>query len=488
MINPIFKSEFDKNFQNISTSDQILALERFSDFLFSGIDSSLFVLRGYAGTGKTSLMAAVVKSLEAMDIQCVLLAPTGRAAKVMSRFADHPAFTIHKAIYRQKSLSLNPDFDLGFNSRKGALFIVDEASMISDRPDDGRMQESLLQSLMTFVYGRDQGCRLVFVGDDAQLPPVGEDMSPALSAQVMRSYAMRVYETTLREVVRQADSGGILWNATMLRKALDGDTLAGLPRIRFQEFADIKAVPGDMLIDTLAECYDKSGMEETMVVCRSNRLANIYNNGIRSQILWRESELETGDLVMVAKNNYYWTDKLRKENENNRTKDALMDFMANGDIAVVRRVRNVRSFYGFNFADCELAFPDYDDLEIEATVLLDTLHAEAPALTQAQNEKLFNNVMEDYMDIPSQQERLKQLRNDPYYNAVQLKYAYAVTCHKAQGGQWENIFIDQGFVPEDTSIKEYYRWLYTAMTRATNNLFLVNWKDSQTEDTSSVSA
>ena len=270
-------------------------------------------------------------------------------------------------------------------------------------------------------------------------------------------------------------------NATNIRYVLENALFEQLPKIRFTQFADVKAVPGDELIDTLADCYERDGIEETMVVCRSNKTANIYNNGIRNRILWREDELESGEFVMVAKNNYYWTAQtVEDSNEPNRKNK--MDFIANGDIAKVQRVRNVREFYGFRFADCTLEFPDYDDEEFDITVILDTLQAEAPALNEEQQERLFNKVMEDYFDVPLKTDKLKKLKQDPYYNALQIKYAYAVTCHKAQGGQWTNIFVDQGFIPEDTDIRDYCRWLYTAMTRATKRLFLVNWKQKQTDE------
>lgn len=486
MINAFFQAEFLRFFNNPPTTDQIFAFQQINDFVFDPDLMSAFILRGYAGTGKTSLVAAVVNALEALNIKCLMLAPTGRAAKVLSAYARRPAFTIHKAIYRQKNYNARPDFDLGFNNMHNVLFVVDEASMVSGLPNESALKESLLEGLMSFVYGRATGCRIMFVGDDAQLPPVGETDSPALRSGIIKQFGVKVYEAQLNSVVRQEEMSGILYNATVVREQLTSAQPLGLPNILFEGFDDIFNIPGNNLIETLTEAYQKDGIDETMVVCRSNKLANIYNNGIRNQILWRESELETGDYVMVAKNNYYWTDKLKAEKaaEANVTQQIMrqpigdvMDFVANGDIAVVQRVRNQRELYGFKFADCMLRFPDYEDFELEATVLLDALQAEAPALTSEQSDRLYNEVMEDYMDIPSKAERIKKLRQDPYFNALQLKYAYAVTCHKAQGGQWTNIFVEQGFVPEDTSVMEYDRWLYTAITRATGKLFLVNWKN-----------
>ncbi len=484
MINPIFYTQFLRFFNNQPNSDQILALQDINDFVFGQNPYSVFILKGYAGTGKTSLVAAVVNALNDVNVKCMLLAPTGRAAKVLAGFAKHPAFTIHKVIYRQKNYKANPDFDLGFNTRRNVLFVVDEASMISSNPDAQNMRESLLEGLLSFVYGRGNGCRLMLIGDDAQLPPVGEDDSPALKPEVISRFGLTVFEAQLNEVVRQDRLSGILWNATNIRQVVAMREKAGIPVVRFDGFTDIVNIPGNDLLETITTCYQNDGIDETIVICRSNRLANIYNNGIRNQILWRENELEAGDFVMVAKNNYYWTDKMncqqRSQQETAQTRhDQLdeMDFVANGDIAVVKRVRNIRELYGFKFADCILEFPDYHDFELEATVILDALQSESPAISPQQSEQLYNQVMEDYMDIPQQSERLKKLRQDPYYNALQLKYAYAVTCHKAQGGQWMNVFVEQGFVPEDTSPLEYSRWLYTAITRATGKLYLVNWKN-----------
>lgn len=477
-----FKADFLRNFHNLPTTDQSMALDKMTDFIFDTTPNSVFLLRGFAGTGKTSMLAAMVRTMERSGILCVLLAPTGRAAKVFSHYAEHPAYTIHKMIYRQRTLDFNPSFSLGFNAMKNVVFIVDEASMISDVPNEMQMRESLLESLLRFVYGNDRGCRLILLGDTAQLPPVGEADSPALRRSVLERYGMTVSAASLTTVVRQDEQTGILWNATRVRTIIEREFFGELPKIRFTSFADVKNIPGDQLIETLSDCYHNYGLEETMVVCRSNKRANIYNNGIRSQILWRESELETGDLVMVAKNNYFWAEAAHKDDPapSSEDDDGRLEFVANGDIAEVQRVRNIRELFGFRFADCTLFFPDYEE-ELDATVLLDTLQAEAPALTPQQSEQLFNNVMEDYMDIPLKQERLKKMRRDPFYNALQLKYAYAVTCHKAQGGQWTNIFIDQGYIPEDTSVKEYCRWLYTAMTRATSRLYLVNWRESQSE-------
>ena len=286
----------------------------------------------------------------------------------------------------------------------------------------------------------------------------------------MEGYGLEVMEANLTQVVRQAESSGILWNATALRKLLVQDECYSLPKIRITGFPDVKVVPGNELMEALEACYDNDGLEETIVVCRSNKRANIYNNGIRSRILWREDELNNGDLLMIAKNNYYWTEQ---------EKD--MDFIANGELAVVQRVRRQSELYGFRFVDATLTFPDQDNYELDANLLLDTLQSESPALTRADADRLFNAVLEDYADIPLKRERMKKMKADPYYNALQVKYAYAVTCHKAQGGQWKNVFIDQGYMSDEYLSPDYFRWLYTAFTRATGTLYLVNYPQEQTE-------
>lgn len=455
------------------TEGQRKVIGMMADFLVSGDKDGVCLLRGYAGTGKTSLLGALVRTLEELKQKVVLMAPTGRAAKVFSLNAGHPAFTIHKRIYRQKSFSNETDnFMQNVNLMKHTLFIVDEASMISGAHGNGGMYYGtgcLLDDLIQFVYS-GEGCRLVLVGDSAQLPPVGEELSPALSAEALRGYGLRVWEGELTQVVRQREESGILWNATALRYAISADECTGLPRVRLNGFPDIRRVPGDELIETLEECYARVGTDQTIVVTRSNKRANIYNNGIRGRILGREEELTGGDLLLVAKNNYYWAGAQKCEK---------FDFVANGDMAVVRRFRRERTLYGFRFADVLLRFPDYDDYELEATVLLDTLQSEAPALTREQGDALFRAVEEDYADVTVKRERMKKIKNDPYFNALQVKYAYAVTCHKAQGGQWQKVFVDQGYMTVDMLTPDYFRWLYTAFTRATETLYLVNWPKEQ---------
>ena len=453
-------------FGHVPTAEQEKAMDTFARFMTDRDERAVMVLRGAAGTGKTSLSAAFVRALVSLQQKLVLLAPTGRAAKVFSLYAGHPAYTIHRRIYRQKSIE--GAFDLNYNSAHDTLFMVDEASMIANSSNYGESifaGGQLMDDLMRFVYN-DRNCRMMLIGDRAQLPPVGETESPALQSDVLRSYGLHVYECNLNEVLRQSEESGILWNATEVRHLMYCG-MYELPKVRFNGFADIRNVPGDELIEQLASSYSQVGLDDTIVVTRSNKRANIYNHGIRNTVLDREEELCSGDQIMVVKNNYYW----RKE-----------EFIANGDRAVIRRVRHVHEQYGFRFADVTMTFPDYDDYELTATVLLDTLTSEAPALTREQQEILYNKVLEDYADVPQKPERLKKVKEDKYYNALQVKFAYAATCHKAQGGQWAHVYVDQGYMTDDMLTPEYMHWLYTAFTRATEKLYLVNWPKTQTDD------
>ena len=522
MIFDYFKELILNNFGHNPTSQQEEVVEALAEFILQDTASgeasdkpsdlarndTVFILRGYAGTGKTSLVSALVKTMEQLERQCVLMAPTGRAAKVFSLYSGHEAFTIHKRIYRQKSIDDDTVFSMGYNTMKNALFIVDEASMISNDPAKSQLStfnsqlSTLLDDLIQFVYS-SPGCRLILMGDTAQLPPVGDTRSPALQPDVLRSYGLHVTCKTLTQVVRQRDLSGILQNATQLRQKADplcpSDIFNGLctpfgsPVIGGQKPSmgrknsliqftpDVRNIPGNELVEAIADCYHNYGTDDTIVVCRSNRRAHIYNMGIRNQILDREEELSRGDMIMIVKNNYYWkVDVLPHSGESEGA--SSLSFIANGDIAQVLRVRNERELYGFRFADCELRFPDYDDMELTATVLLDTLHTEAPALPHEMSEQLWNRVLEDYADIPTKKERMQKMKEDPYLNALQIKYAYAVTCHKAQGGQWSQVFIDQGYVTPEMMGTDYYRWLYTAFTRATDRVYLVNWPKEEIGD------
>lgn len=470
MINNYLEQQIKENFQYEPTFEQELAIKSLSTFLLSRQTETVFLLRGFAGTGKTSLVGALVRAMDELKQKAILLAPTGRAAKVFSQYAGHPAYTIHKKIYRQKSFSNETsNFSLNDNLNSHTLFIVDESSMIANSGLSGSLFGSgrLLDDLIQFVYS-GTACRLLLMGDTAQLPPIGEAESPALSMEVLKGYGLHVQEICLSQVVRQANNSGILWNATELRRYISEENYQSFPKIRINGFADIHLLPGNELIDTLNSCYERDGMDETIVICRSNKKANLYNNGIRNTILYREDELNSGDILMVAKNNYYWTDE---------NKD--IDFIANGDIAIVRRVRRTKELYGFRFAEVTLSFPDYHDFELDANLLLDTLQSDSPALSKEQNDRLFYTILEDYADITVKKERMKKMKADPHYNALQVKYAYAITCHKAQGGQWKNVFLDQGYITEDNLGADYYRWLYTAFTRATDKLYLVNWPKEQ---------
>lgn len=470
MLNNDLSQQIKRNFSYKPTEEQENALNSFSNFLLSPSSEKIFVLRGYAGTGKTSLVSALVKTLGEVGRKCVLLAPTGRAAKVFSLYSHHPAYTIHRRIYRQRVFSGDMEnFTLNTNLHRQTLFIVDEASMIANEGLSGASFGTgrLLDDLIEYVYSVP-GCSLMLVGDTAQLPPVGEEQSPALSVPVLQGYGLEVTECLLTQVVRQAADSGILYNATLLRHSIMKDACFGLPSVRIGKFPDVKVIQGGDLIEAISDSYDKVGMDETIIICRSNKRANLYNRGIRNTILYREDELNAGDVLMVAKNNYFWGADCKE-----------LDFIANGDVAVVRRVRRVREMYGFRFADVVLRFPDYGDLELEVTLLLDTLHTDFPSLPREQGEKLFEAVFEDYAHLSSKRERIKKIKEDPYYNALQVKYAYAVTCHKAQGGQWQRVFLDQGYLTDEMFSPDYYRWLYTAFTRATETLYLVNWPKEQ---------
>ena len=469
------------------TPEQAQALDVFVQFMADSNPHAVMILRGSAGTGKTSLSGAIVRTLRAVRQKVMLLAPTGRAAKVFSLNSGMPAYTIHRRIYREKAFAgVDGQFNLNDNLYTDTLFMVDEASMIANLGLGGTTFGSgcLLDDLIHFVYqGRND--RLLLIGDKAQLPPVGEEESPALSAAMLQGYGLSVYECDLNEVVRQSQQSGILFNATRIRQMITHDDITQLPKIRFSGFSDIREMPGAELIEALGDSYHQVGLDDTIVVTRSNKRANIFNQGIRNMVLDREEELESGDMLMIVKNNYYWMEEERKkikESEERKVQsNELPAFLANGDRAKVMKVSRRIDLYGFHFATLLLKFPDYDNHELEATVLLDTLTSEAPALTHEQQEQLFHKIEEDYQDIPLKADRMKAIRQDPYFNALQVKFAYAVTCHKAQGGQWSHVYVDQGYMTDDMLTPDYIHWLYTAFTRATEMLYLVNWPKTQVE-------
>ena len=468
------------------TQEQANALDVFARFLTDRNPQVVMILRGSAGTGKTSLSGAIVRTLQAIRQKVMLLAPTGRAAKVFSLNSGTPAYTIHRRIYREKSFSgVDGQFNLNDNLFTDTLFMVDEASMVANMGLGGMSFGSgcLLDDLVHFVYqGRND--RLMLIGDKAQLPPVGEEESPALNAAMLQGYGLTVYECDLNEVLRQSEQSGILYNATMIRQMITHDDITQLPKIRFTGFSDIRQMPGAELIEALADSYHHVGLDDTIVVTRSNKRANIFNQGIRNMVLDREEELSQGDILMIVKNNYYWMEEERKkikEKDNQVPSNDIPAFLANGDRAKVLKVRRRIDLYGFRFATLLLQFPDYGNYELEATVLLDTLTSEAPALTHEQQEQLFHQIEEDYQDVPLKADLMKAIRQDQFYNALQVKFAYAVTCHKAQGGQWAHVYVDQGYMTDDMLTPDYIHWLYTAFTRATEMLYLVNWPETQIE-------
>ena len=469
MIADELKHRVHEAFGHIPTAEQEHGIDVFSLFLNDRMPNAVMVLRGSAGTGKTSLAAAFVRAMISLKQKLVLMAPTGRAAKVFSLYAGHSAFTIHRRIYRQKTAGDLSSFNLNDNLHSHTLFMVDEASMISGSPSSDTFGSgSLLDDLIRYVY-QGVDCRLLLVGDTAQLPPVGEEEAPALMTDVLRGYGLKVYECDLNEVLRQSQESGILWNATMIR-SLRYEDVVSAPKLLVKPFADICVVLGDELIESLASSYSRVGVDETIVVTRSNKRAIIYNEGIRRTVLDREEMLSRGDQLMIVKNNY------------SVSGEGAPPFLANGDRCVVQRVRNNRELFGFRFANITVQFPDYDDFELTTTALLDTLSSEAPALTREQQEQLYQQVMADYADIPLKAERVKKLKSDAYYNALQIKFGYAVTCHKAQGGQWAHVYIDQGYMTDDMLTPDYFHWLYTALTRATEKVFLVNWPKTQCEE------
>lgn len=468
-----------QQFELQPTTEQKQVLTQFAQFMMDEDPHVVMIFCGSAGTGKTSLASAIARTMVKLEQKVMLLAPTGRAAKVFSVHSGQPAYTIHRQIYRQKSFDSDGGvFNLNFNRNSDTLFMVDESSMIANQ---GQMDSSfgsgcLLDDLVQFVYS-GRNCRMILMGDAAQLPPIGEEQSPALSSDFMEGYGLKVYECRLDNVLRQSEESGILYNATLIRTHIMRDELTQLPQIHFDAFADIVVVSGNELIETLNSSYSEVGVDETMVITRSNKRAHIYNQGIRQTILGSEEELSTGDMLMIVRNNYHWVQPPTNNEEQDTTS---MTFLANGDRAMVQRVRNIRELYGFRFADVWLQFPDYNNYELEATIILDSLHTEAPALSREQNERLFNEVLADYADIPRKQDRVKKLREDIFLNAVQVKYAYAITCHKAQGGQWAHVYVDQGYMTDEMLSTDYLHWLYTAFTRATEKLYLVNWPKSQT--------
>ncbi len=460
------------HFPHQPTEGQCEACRRMAAFLFDSDPMAAFVLKGYAGTGKTSLVSALIQSAPAMNIKTLLLAPTGRAAKVLSGYSGQPAFTIHKRIYQTLTDSSGMvHLCRAQNKHRYTLFIVDEASMIGLRSEGDSARSSLLDDLIDYVVEGDH-CRLMFIGDTAQLPPVGAEDSPALSLEFLKmSTPLHIYSCTLTEVVRQQRTSGILYNATLLRSQIvrmEESDEPTMPLFDLKDCTDIQRLGGTDLEEVLNSEYSARGEEGVAIVTRSNKRANLFNQSIRNRVLYREEEVNAGDYLMVVKNNYHWLDK-----------DCGIGFIANGDIVEVLSVRNVEELYGFRFADASLRFVDYPDAPtVDCKLLLQTLHSEAPALTKEESQRLFEAVMADYADMPYKADRLRAVKQNPYYNALQIKFAYALTCHKTQGGQWETVIVDQGYMTDEMVNREYLRWLYTAVTRATGKVYLLNFNDN----------
>jgi exodeoxyribonuclease-5 len=463
MLRKFISSKILENLEFQPTPGQVAMIDELGVFLASEDHSEVMMVRGYAGTGKTTLVNSLVKTLSSMKQKSVLLAPTGRAAKVLSAYTNNTAWTIHKKIYRQKSGKDGlGDFVLDRNLHKNTYFIVDEASMIGDRsPDAVFGTGDLLRDLLDYIE-MGTACRLILVGDTAQLPPVGLDISPALSKERMEQLGYVVREIEMTDIVRQAGGSGILYNATAIRNLIT-QRVADYPGFNFDEFDDITMLEGSDILEAISSSYDRFGTGETIVVTRSNKRANRFNAGIRSQILWREEKVSPGDRLMVVKNNYFWKDA-----------EKSIDFIANGDIITVERVLQTEEVHGHRFSDLEVSLPDYGNLTLQVKVLLDVIDLEVPSLGREQQRSLYMSVAEDYPDAINRRQVATKIAVDPYYNALQVKFAYAVTCHKSQGGQWKSVFLDQGFFTEEMLNLDYLRWLYTAFTRASEHLYLVN--------------
>lgn len=463
MLRKYIAEKLVENLEFQPTIGQIEMIGELGGFLASDDRSEIMLVKGYAGTGKTTLVNSLVSTLASLKQKSVLLAPTGRAAKVLSAYTHQQAWTIHKKIYRQKAGRDGlGEFVLDRNPHKNTYFIVDEASMIGDQsPGSYFGSGNLLRDLLDYVeMGTD--CRLILVGDTAQLPPIGLDRSPALNPERLIQYGYHVREIEMTDVVRQSVDSGILHNATCIRTLIT-QRIEDYPVFNFEPFSDITLLGGDQLLESISASYDRYGAGETIVVTRSNKRANRFNAGIRNQILWREEQLTAGDLLMVVKNNYFWKDEHNK-----------IDFIANGDIVEVEKVLQTEEVHGYHFATVLVNLPDYGHLELEVKVLLDVIDLDAPSLNQEQQRTLYMSVAEDYPNAINRHQVASSIALDPYYNALQVKYAYAVTCHKSQGGQWKSVFLDQGYFTHEMLNLDYLRWLYTAFTRASEHLYLVN--------------
>ncbi|MEA3504898.1 MAG: AAA family ATPase [Bacteroidota bacterium] len=472
-----FAKLFSRSLPHTPTEDQERTIKLLTDFIYSGSSDDLFLLKGYAGTGKTTLVSTLIQILPKIGMKSALLAPTGRAAKVLANYSKQSANTIHKKIYFFNSTADGSmRLKLGTNKHKKTIFFIDEASMIPDNNTAGNFsQHSLLDDLVNYVY-QGENCKIILIGDTAQLPPVGLDISPALDIDYLRaSFSLDIIHDELTEVVRQERSSGILTNATSIReKLLYGDF--ELPLFKTKEAPHFHRITGSDFEEILNDTFNMNAPEDSVIITRSNKRANSYNNEIRNRILYKHEEISAGDYIMVVKNNYFWLPE-----------DSKTGFIANGDIAEILKVSNIEELYGYRFANATIRLIDYPDEEnLEVKLLIDTISSETPSLSYNENKKLYNTVMEDYKDIPQKKKRMEELKKNPYFNALQIKFSYALTCHKTQGGQWKNVFIDQGYFKEDMLGTEYLRWLYTAITRATENVYLVNFKDEFFEEVNDV--
>lgn len=452
-----------QNFKYEPTECQKVFFDKISQFLSGYGDGDIFILNGYAGTGKTEAIGAVVRTLKEFNMKFKLMAPTGRAAKVLSGYTSHRTSTIHKQIYRQKSMDNGVgQFSLDFNRDNDTVYIVDEASLITiDSSSSSFGSGNLLEDLISYIRNGSDN-KLILIGDNAQLPPISLDRSPALDVPYMEGYGP-VEWVSMKSVVRQELESGILYNATLLRKAIALEETGSLPKLQVKGYNDVESINGGELIEALEDAVSRYGLEETIVLCRSNKRANRYNEGIRAKILSREERLVRGDRLMVVKNCYQFLEDVKE-----------IDFIANGDIAELIKISNYEERYGLHFAQARLSFPDYDDIEISAKIILDTLDSESASLSSEQQRALYEGVYTDYEHIKTKKKRNESVREDPYYNALQIKYSSAITCHKSQGGQWKCVFIDNAFWQDEISLDEL-KWLYTAITRAVEKVYFVSF-------------
>jgi len=470
MINSFFYNQIISKLEHTPTQGQIETINSLSAFFEDKNGYCVFLLTGFAGTGKTTLISSLIKVLHDIKIKSVLLAPTGRAAKVLSSYSGHNASTIHKCIYRKKNTKqANSIFDINYNPHKNTIFIVDESSMIGNIDNNSIFGSGrLLDDLLNFVFSGNN-CRLIFLGDTAQLPPIGTLISPALDKKELESMDMKVYHSQLYQVVRQSVNSGILYNATIIRNKINNVEHL-IPKLKLDAFNDIITINGTDLIEEIDNSYSKYGLEETKIICKTNKFANNYNIGIRNRILYYESEICNGDLLMVVKNNYSWLPE-----------DTEIDFIANGDILKVIKVGKTTEIYGYRYIDLVVNFVDFPELEIGVKVILDSLTIDAAGLDASYYKNLYNQLLENYSYIANKKKQNEAIMNDPYFNALQVKFGYAITCHKSQGGQWKSVFLDHGWI-DINAIKtsaeiryEFLRWLYTAFTRASEKLYLVNF-------------